>query len=543
MKFPVSILEKLLVDPVMAAKVIMGIDLDVFQKIRLRLFWGCPTVIDSSGVSTGKTLVQFLYLNLRCMLLPNHIAAIYFPTHATGIDEFWPYFTKFIESAPIYRSMLQIRRGRVGESKTGGTYVMHFKNGSRILMPAGSFMKDGSTQASRRFNTLVVDEWLETELMGDALGKQLVSRVTRESFNQNHPIWANHTKFLAHAETPAHKGYTNRYVKYRDAIRDGSFAHALITFCFKDWSLDYAKRFLNKQIIKEERMTLSLDEFRRKWLGIWTRDGDAYYPYAVLSRALRSDVLPMFKREFPLEVNIAGVDISQSTGARADWCAALVLRILEVSKNGSPSRTGGILLPTHQVGGRQFNLSFRFAHIFRNVGSPEVAGFIHLLHRVFSFSLIVLDAQGGGLSVYRELKRPEQMIMNSQAKVTPLCTPDDATIGGERQSIVRFFSRAHLGELFEPQFLTGSEGLVAAAHRDFRAGWESTQFHWPQLIENRPRAELVRYDAQQMLAQRNLDTAFKQLLRVRVLTDKNGAPMTSARGFVLFDAKGKKDAA
>lgn len=534
MKFSQEILEELLLDPVMAAKVIMGVELDVFQKARLRYLWGVPTVIDSSGVSSGKTIVNFIYLNLRCILLPNHVAAIYFPTQATGIDEFWPYFARFIESAPIYRSMLTVHRGRVGESKQGGTYVMNFKNHSRLMMPAPNFMQDSKTQASRRFNTLVVDEWLEAETMGDGTSKQLVQRVTRESFNQNHPIWANHIKFFAHAERPEHKGYKNRYVPYREAIRDGSTRHALISFCYKDWSPAFAKRFLVMERVRDDKRTMSRDEFCRVWLGIWTRDGDSYYPLLVLGKSLRTALVPRFGRELDGDVNILGVDVSQSTGAKADWCATYNLRIREVRPE---------FAHTFEIGMRMFELAFTYGHLFKNVGAPEVAGFIHLLHRVFGFSLIVLDSQGGGLSIYRELKRPEQVIQNVHEKATPLCTPDDAAMSGERQPIVRFFNRAHLGQIYEPQYLTGSEGLVAAAHRDFRAGWEGMQFHWPQQEHDRTRAEMAAWDATTRQAQKAMDIAFSQLLNIRVLTDKNGNPLTSSKGFLLFDAKGKKDAA
>jgi hypothetical protein len=55
-------MEQFFFDPVMAAYVLMGAKLDVFQQARLRFYWFCPEVIDSSGGGTGKTEVQFVYL-------------------------------------------------------------------------------------------------------------------------------------------------------------------------------------------------------------------------------------------------------------------------------------------------------------------------------------------------------------------------------------------------------------------------------------------------------------------------------------------------
>lgn len=55
-------IERFYFDPVMAAHVIMGARLDTFQKARLRFFWFTPETIDSSGVGTGKTIVDFVVL-------------------------------------------------------------------------------------------------------------------------------------------------------------------------------------------------------------------------------------------------------------------------------------------------------------------------------------------------------------------------------------------------------------------------------------------------------------------------------------------------
>ena len=546
MKFKVETLEQLLFDPVLAAYALMGMrdkddprlpGLDIFQQSRLRYMWWVPNVVDSSGVSTGKTIVNFLYVNLRCILIPNHYVGVYFPNHAVGIGEFWPYFDRFMEGSPIYRSQLLLNRGKLGESKAGGTYVMNFKNGSRIIMPAPNFMNDASTQATRRFNTLVVDDWLRAEDMGDGIGKQLVDRTTREGFNQNHPIWSNHLKFLGHAETPQHKGYA-RVQAYRRAVKDGSVNHALITFSYKDWTPKYAKRLLIKKVIREAKMTLSQDQFRRQWLGIWSRDGAAYYPESVLTMALRSDLFSIFKRLYGDEVNILGFDVAAGQTAKADWCAGMVQRIVEI-------RSAKASLPsTYALHGRNFNVSYTFGHLLRNIGAPEVSGFIHLLHRVFGFSMIVLDPGGGGLWVYKELKRPEQLVENQLMKVTPLCTPIDATLGGDRQPIIHFAQRGSaLGSVFEPQFLVSDDGFIDAAHRGFRQGWEAREFLQPQLIENRSRAQVAQMTPQQKFANQALDTGFKQLLTVRQITRSDGTPQLSRRGFAMFDAKGKKDAA
>ena len=65
-----STIDAFMRDPVLAATAIFGADLDVFQRVKLRLMWWVPELIDDSGISTGKTEVIWLAANLRCILLP-----------------------------------------------------------------------------------------------------------------------------------------------------------------------------------------------------------------------------------------------------------------------------------------------------------------------------------------------------------------------------------------------------------------------------------------------------------------------------------------
>lgn len=543
----VEIKEKLLVellgDPVMAAKVLMNVDLDEFQKARLRLYWWVPEVIDSSGVSTGKTIVDFVYINLRCMLISNHVAGVYFPNFTTGKQEFWPYIAQIKEKSAFYKSQLKPTRNRDGEHLDPGAWWLEFKNGSRLIMPAPNFLNDAETQASRRFNTLVIDDWLRAVDMGDGVEKQLVDRVTRPCFNKDHPIWGNHIKFLGHAERPQHKGYT-RYSGYKRAIKDGSRDHALISFCYKDWSEKFAFVRPDK-VIRSQRIALPYDQFVRQWWGIWMRDGANFYPEAVLSRALRRQLIPTFGRVYPEEINLLGWDTAPGASIKSDWCAGTVLRVVELTKSlrlFEKARGMHPLDANFVHNGRAFNVSATFGHFFRNVDAPQISGFIHFLHRVFGFSRIVLDPGGGGAWVAKELRKPDQLVNGAQMKVSPICTRDEAIQSGF-QPILCFFKRgSELDHAVEPQFLVSDDGFLSAFHASYRQAWESGQIQWPELAENRGAAEMRGWNEAQAWAQKALDTTFKQLCSVRQAMDGD-RPLVSKRGFPLFMAIGKKDGA
>ena len=535
-----KLLVELLGDPVMAAKVLMGVDLDDFQKARLRYYWFVPEVIDSSGVSTGKTIVNFVYLNLRCMLLPNHVAGVYFPNFTTGKQEFWPYITQIKEKSPIYKSQLKPTRNRDGEHLDPGAWWLEFKNGSRLIMPAPNFLNDAETQASRRFNTLVIDDWLRAVDMGDGVEKQLVDRVTRPCFNKEHPIWANHIKFLGHAERPQHK----RYSGYKRAIADGSRDHALISFSYKDWSPKFAHVRPDK-VIRSQRIALPWDQFVRQWWGIWMRDGAKFYPESTLSRALRSMLAPTFGRVYPEEINLLGWDTAPGASIKSDWCAGVVLRVVALTpelRAFEKARGMPPLEASFVHDGQGFHVSPTFAHFMRNVDAGQISGFIHFLHRVFGFARIVLDPGGGGAWVAKELRKSEQLINGAQVKVTPICTRDEAIVAG-MQAILCFFKRgSELDQAVEPQFMVSDDGFLSAFHASYRQAWESGQILWPQFAENRTRAEMQNWSEAQVWAQRALELVFKQLCNVQQAMDGD-RPLVSKRGFPLFMAVGKKDGA
>jgi hypothetical protein len=566
MQLKQSTIEKLLLDPVLAAWAIMGIELDIFQQARLRFYWWTPVTVDSSGVSTAKTLEHFIYVNLRCILISDHVSGSYFPNFQTAKDEFWPYYGRFIETAPVFRDQFKMDHNKLGEHKYPGAWVMDYKNKSRHIMPAPSFMTDAQTQASRRFNTLVVDDWLRAEDMGEGISKQLVDRVTRACFNKNHPIWCNHQKFLGHAETPQHKGYM-RYRGYRRAILDGSQRHSTITFSFRDWTPRFAAKYREDNVIADARRTLTTSQFERQYDGVWSRDGANYYPEAVLYQRCRQHLFPYFGRLYDNEINTLGFDVAQSTSIRADWTSAVVHRIVEICealeieierKNrrimdergpSTPLRSARddmLLVPpvTCVADGRKYNRAFSFAHRLKNADVVAISGLIHLFHRIFGFAKIVLDPRGGGLAIYEQLKKTEQTIDGIATQVIPLCTRFEP-IQADKQPIVCFFQRGgELDEVVMPQFLVAEEGFIEWWHKQFRQSWEAGEHEWPMPIADRSPAEVKRWRREQLWAQRLLDAALAEISSVRTVTAPDGiTPLMSKRGFRMFDAKAKKDLA
>lgn len=527
------LLEKFLFDPVMASEILMGWSLDTFQQCRLRQYWWQPFVIDSSGVSSGKTAVQFVYANLRCLLIPNHVAAVYLPNFQVGKDEFWQLFNDTIARHEIFAQQLVMDRNRLGEKKSPGTWSMHYKSGSRLLLPAPGFLNDSKNQASRNFNTLVVDEVFKAMEMGDGVQEQLIDRARRANYNQFHPIWGNHVKLLGHAETPSHKGY-RIVTQYKRAIRDGDARYALISYCYRDWSPEKAKKYLQHDLIKNRKRTLPRDQFRRQWLGLWGSDGDAYYPLVYLNRCHRLDVLPTAARERPEDYYFFGMDTAPGKGAKADFSAISVLRARRVATAGEA---------TFSYDGGHWQLAFIYCHPVRGRTAAQLSGWLYWLHERFGFSWGVMDPGGGGTWVYDEMQKSTQTVDGVDRPVIPLCDRADLD-QMSKQPIITWAKRgSELDQLVNRSYLTSDEGLLDAMHRRYQEAWVGQEILVPAKIDDRSTLEISQWTPQQREVSKGLARMIDELENVRAKVDKDGSKLTSKRGFTMFESRIKKDCA
>lgn len=305
--------EDFLCDPVLATWVIFGVQLDAFQAARLRYYWWIQNVIDSSGVSSGKTIVVWLFVNLRSILLPEQEAAVYYPTFETGKMSFWDYYLKLMR-APIFRA--QVGRAAAlepGEEEDGdGTvhgaacYKCFYRNGGKVLMPAPSFVKDAVTQASLRVNTMVIEEWTHIDAMSDGINKQLIDRTTRESYNQNHPIWGNHVLYSAHAQTRMHPSHA-RYRSHQRKVAGGDPAYANISYSYKDYSSlpkESGKTFRQAHridaTIQLKKATSGKSEWASQGLGLWGLSGTGWFTEEAIAQCVaqgaRRQVTPVLSR-------------------------------------------------------------------------------------------------------------------------------------------------------------------------------------------------------------------------------------------------------
>lgn len=292
-----SLIEEFLIDPVAAAYCIFGVKLDAFQRVRLRKYWWIPEVIDSSGVSTGKTLVFWIYSNLRAILIGKHTVGVFYQTFSTGKEAFWNQYTKPWGQHPVFRAQLgrfdELGREAKSTQKSPSCYSFGFNNGSRVLMPAPSWLRDAQNLGSYRFNTGGIDEWTKVENTGTTgIDDQFLGRITETNWNQNHPIWCNHFKFLATAESQGHPAW-RRYNRFLNRMRKGNPHVDVFSFNYKDYSDEeiekgrtFKSKFRQENTMNQMKDQLERDHVMREVYGIWSKSGRGWYSAEAIDRAI-----------------------------------------------------------------------------------------------------------------------------------------------------------------------------------------------------------------------------------------------------------------
>ena len=548
LEIPQSHIEAFIRDPVLAAYVYFGVEMDIPQQARLRLMWFVPEVHDSSGINLGKTEILFWWAMLRAILLKHPMGwqprriGIFYQTLGSAEQVFnQERFQKYLnaDGAKLFRRELRpMHGGKLGYRATPDSIQFHFRNGARVECPAVGLSQDAKNLAGRRYHDGGTDEATQFEGSSNALELQILGRINAPCFNPLNPIWANHRVVCGHAEDPdTHPYYKRRILPSRPQIRDGSQHVALITSSFRDWSPEYAKKFRNDQEIRGDKIRMGKATFLQIREGIWAHGTEEWYDAASRKKLLTPSLRPEIRRESQTALYSLGWDTAYAQQKKNDWNFGVALKAepMDARHYGKP----GILL----ANGKAWRISPCWALGYQKRRARESAGMIHRVNQRFAFSRIVMDPGGGGLEVANELAQPQQFFDNQMHNVTGLCRRENAHLYPEALPIVHLFGRQDpdLQHVWgEERFRQSDEGPIHAIHVRLRNIMESRGIAWPALAENRSAAELAKWEPERRGVQVFLDQVFQQLGHVQVMVDKDGTPRVSKRGFLMFEAKGKK---
>ena len=543
----------LLFDPVLACELLFGVRLDEFQKLRLRYYWWVPNVMDSSGFSTGKTFVVWLFVNLRCLLLEDQIAGVYYQTFQTGKDEFWKYYERLY--APLFQANVGYAGPEESERKAStrepGCWTCRLKNGSEVQMPAPSHFQGAITQASRRYNTLVVDEFTKAALMNpESVGKQLMGRVTRPSWNQHHPIWGNHILLAATAEDLMHPA-AERFLEYRAHIeKRGDPDFATYTGSYKDYShrkCSTGRTFADQYRIESTLKTMKSGFAGNKsgWLaeglGIWSRGGKGCYATDSLLRCVelgrQRKLVPCIRRGEKEGDDVhyfLGLDPAPAQGPKSDDGAMVVLR-------AQPRE--GVKEPSDNLS--DWQLDFVYARSIRKHGNRQYSGLTHKKHQHFKFSGILLDygAGGGGPDISLELPKSKQLMADESEEVcTPIQPMDALALSGDFiLCLFRRGGRTGIEQLWPKE--KGDDVIIARAHTSMRELIDHALAAFPPPIQEQPKELVATWDEETVWAQKKLAETLVQLAGMKVATTPDGGYQLTKNGSPTFSSKRKDDLA
>lgn len=539
-----SEIEAFIQDPVLAAWAIFGVELDVFQRVRLRMMWWIPELIDDSGISTGKTEILWLWAQLRCILLPqpkpfpHRIVGIFYPTLPSAEKNFKPKYEKYIETSPVFRGeLMPMRGGGLGFQKLEGALAWNYRNGSSVVCPAPGFAQDAKGLASFRCHDGGVDEAKEIDAGSEGLDKQVLGRVTAPAWNSNHPVHANHIVLMGHAEDPATHPFYRRVLAFRELIRDGSQDYGIITSCYLDWTERFQKSYRPDKAIRRDKLINSTAAFRQKWCGIWEHGTEDWYDTKAL-KACRSRHAPILTaRTDEKEIFAMGDDTAPGANVRSDLNAKFIWRARRL-----PDHHRAVSGVFHGARG-QWEISPVWATEFRGRDTGKIAGIIHRAHQRFHLRRIVFDPQGGGSWVLKELWKPEQEIDGIRRRVTGLCTVEAAHLYPAALPLLVPFSHGsyELAHVWgEDRFRKSGEGIIEAMHRIMQGLVASQSIVWPAFADERSPAELAAMDAEQRQALAALETACRQLASIKVVIGSDKEPKLTKAGFLMFRAEGKR---
>ena len=545
-----------LCDPVMAAKVLLGLELDIFQRARLRYYWWVPFGIDSSGITSGKTIVDWAYIQLRCLLLQEHHSGVFYFTFDQGKKSFWLYYgtvhSRFLDA---HLGQLDEKGEEEGAAKLRGqsAYTAYYRNGSQCIMPAPGWMSIGGKHASLRLNTALIEEYPLMDASaqgGEIIDQQVLRAVTKESWNQDHPIWSNHIKFTAHARTMMHPAF-DRVRKFEKEVRRGNPSYYHVTWNYKHYSNNlksngktYRQAHRVVAIIDHIKKTRNRADFLGEALGIWSRDGKGWYTedalLACCERGASKGLRPILSRRQDPQDNedvryFLGADPAPAQSQRADDGALAVLRAHPTAKTEEDWSDN----PAN------WNLDFVYARVIRGARADQWAGFIHRLHQGFRFSKILMDLQGGGAFIWPELEKGEQMIEGVRSLVRPIARVDAEGAPVTAELLLHMFRRRAPGIEAKWPELHGDDNLIDAGHCEMKQAIDLSHVSFPKDWREWTNEQKVGMDSETQWALRCLSAGISQfgniLVATKVKPDGSTTWDLTANSAHRFSAKGRKD--
>ncbi len=523
--------DDMLFNPILAAKVLLGIELPPHQELRVMTMWTKMYTIDDSGFSTGKTHNFALVAALRSILLRNRISGMISKTFAQGKNMF-RYFDNWANANPRFRNSIRVKQGKIQIIHGSDVHYVDFRGGAQVRVLPPDFMKDSERLRGERWHDGYFDEWTTFGNMG-ALNKTIIGRVTNVNDYPECPVRQNHIHMGSTPNFTHHPSYSI-VKRISRSIRAGNPDYARFTSNYRHipetekWS-----RLVSRKTIFLMQTNQPKNIVKMEVDGLWQKNSGTYYSSQVIYDAQFRKSLVTLRRLKADDTYVAAIDIATggNRDGKSDDCSLTIIRIQK-------DKMAHHALTVRYNGLRDFQFS----------------GIVHKYHRIFGFALIGYDPGGGGLFIKDRLRETNQIIDNVELECNSLIDLQDKSgMQGER-ILVPITRGDAISRLWGS--MRSDSVLVNRMHREFSSniesrqlalspfwdGWGGNGSQWDcdskrAWLNSNPTLEPKQRAAAEM------DLAVSQLMLVDIGRDENGQPDIDSFGMYKFGSKSKKDSA
>jgi hypothetical protein len=191
-----------------------------------------------------------------------------------------------------------------------------------------------------------------------------------------------------------------------------------------------------------------------------------------------------------------------------------------------------------------FILAERYNHK-EKLSARQWSGILHKHHRRFRLQKLVIDPNGGGIYVKRELPNEKQLIDGSETTVVPIGDlKDDPKKVPHGDFILHMFKRGDVGVEAVWPGLAGDEKLNDAIYGMTKDRLEGGGFAWPpkfETVQDSKRSELEMWIPEKVEALKILAEQVDQFGAIQVEKNGDGTDKFTMRNARNFYSTGKKD--
>lgn len=396
-----TMIEDMLFDPVLAARVILDIEMPPHQELRLLTMWTNHFTMDDSGFSTGKSHTAAQVISLRSVLLAGRISGVLSGTFRQG-KLIFAYIEKWCTRSKLFRSCIKHQAGKPRLIHGTEVWEAFFRGGSTVRVLPPNFVQDSVRLRSERWNDGYFDEWT-TFGNFESLTKTIFGRCTAANDFGDCPVRQNHVHCFS---TPGYKHQpAYRLVeKIESRIKKGNTDYARYTSNYRH--IPRTKKWASIVDMKTIRLMQDTNPpavIASEVDGLWQEESSTFYSSHIVDADSRGNYHPELSRVNSSDIYVAGFDVARgdqdnSRSGSGDDFSLHVIRVPEGTGTPYPCYT------------RRYS----------GIKADQMSAIVHEAHLKFQLSTIVYDPGGGGLFVRDELAKTMQEIEGVETPVFPL---------------------------------------------------------------------------------------------------------------------------